>query len=80
MTVIAASIAPEAPSACPYRPLVPDTGTLRGVLAQRQVQRLRLRQLVQLRGGGMRVDVADLLRRQRGIGQGGGDRRRRGLA
>ena len=28
MTVIAASIAPDAPSACPYSPLVPDTGTL----------------------------------------------------
>ena len=49
MTVIAASIAPEAPSAWPYRPFVPDTGTLRGVLAERQVQRLRLGQLVELR-------------------------------
>ena len=50
------------------------------VRTQRQVQRLGLRQLVELRAGRVRVHVADRLGLQLRIGQGGADRLRRSFA
>ena len=56
---MAVSIAPDAPSGWPYRPLVPLTGTRR-VLAERALDGARLGAIADGRGAGVGVDIIDV--------------------
>ena len=58
-TVAIASTAPAAPSRCPIADLVDETGTSVAALAERQLQRLGLRAVVERRRGPVRVHVVD---------------------
>ena len=56
-----ASTTPAAPSRWPVIDLVELTASLLGVLAERALDRDRLRPVAERRRGGMRIDVVDLL-------------------
>ena len=66
---MAASTAPEAPSAWPYRPFVPETGDAARVVAERRADGARLGRLVERRARSVGVDVADALRLEAGVGK-----------
>ena len=74
---MAASTAPEAPSAWPYRPFVPETAIAVGMVAERRADGARLGRLVERRARSVGVDIADALRFEAGVGKRLANRARR---